>query len=103
MTDTLVTLDTQAAGDDRLVDLWLHDLAAHTHDAAVFRAHAARPLAQVALADLQGYADTLAHRAPASRARKLAAVKSLLTFGQRYLAPELHYTVKPISGRSRTR
>src|SRR5438105_3077097 len=42
----------------------------------------ARSLRSVTLADLQAYADSLSG-APATRTRALAAVKSLLAFGQR--------------------
>jgi len=66
---------------------WLHGRSDHTRRAysanvAHFLVHVDKPLNQVTLADLQGYADTLAadDLAPASQARMLAAVKSLLTF-----------------------
>ena len=41
------------------------------------------PLAAVTLADLQAFAATLTHLAPATQARILSAVKSLLAFGHR--------------------
>lgn len=72
-----------------LLARWLHNRSAHTQRA--YRANIARfltfvdkPLARVTLGDLQDYADALAAEdlAPASRARMLAAVKSLLTFAQ---------------------
>jgi len=66
---------------------WLHGRSPHsarayTANIARFLAHVDKPLAAVTLADLQGYADSLAAAglAPASQARMLAAVKSLLTF-----------------------
>lgn len=75
------------ADEQALLASWLHGRSDHTRRAysaniARFLAHVGKPLAQVTLADLQGYADTLAAAglAPASRARMLAAVKSLLTF-----------------------
>lgn len=74
--------------DDQLVGLWLHGrslhtLRAYTRDAGGFRAFVARPLLQVRLGEIQAYADTLAHLAPATQARVLSAVKSLLAFGHR--------------------
>ena len=41
------------------------------------------PLRQATLADLQAFAASLARLAPASRSRRLAAAKSLFTFGHR--------------------
>ena len=85
-----VPVGAQVRSDDRLVELWLHGRSPHTirvyrADVEAFLAFVGRPLGQVTLGDLQAYADALADRglAPASRSRKLSAVKSLLTFGQR--------------------
>ncbi len=70
-----------------LLTSWLHGRSPHSIRAyqaniARFLAHARKPLTAVTLADLQGYADSLAAAglAPASQARMLAAVKSLLSF-----------------------
>jgi len=73
--------------DTQLVDLWLHGKSPHTQrayrtEAARFLMLVARPLRAITLMDLQAYADSLGG-APATRIRALAAVKSLLTFGQR--------------------
>jgi integrase/recombinase XerD len=78
----------QADSDVRLVGLWLHGRSRHTQrayraDVARFLAFVARPLPTVTLGDLQAFADSLEGLAPSSRARTLAAVKSLLAFGQR--------------------
>ncbi|WP_345772051.1 tyrosine-type recombinase/integrase [Azospirillum formosense] len=78
----------QATSDDQLVALWLHGRGRHTRrayaaDAAAFRAAVGTPLRAVTLGALQAFADTLAGRAPASRARALSAVKSLLAFAHR--------------------
>jgi site-specific recombinase XerD len=74
--------------DAQLLSLWLHGRSAHTArsygaDVTRFLAHVRKPLAAVTLGDLQAWADTLADRAPATQARALSAVKSLLTFGHR--------------------
>jgi len=73
--------------EDALLMSWLHGRSPHSTRAysaniARFLAHVAKPLAAVTLVDLQSYADSLADAdlAPASQARMLAAVKSLLTF-----------------------
>jgi integrase/recombinase XerD len=79
--------DRQAATDTQLVSLWLHGRPAHTQRA--YTADAQRFLAFVGslgactLRDVQAFADSLQGLAPSSRARTLAAVKSLLSFGQR--------------------
>jgi integrase/recombinase XerD len=72
--------------DARLVELWLHGRSAHTQrayhaDATRFLGFGARPLQLVCLGDVQAFADSLTELAPSSRARTLAAVKSLLPPG----------------------
>lgn len=74
--------------DAQLITLWLHGRSPHTlrayaRDAGQFCAFVARPLPDVRLGDVQAYADTLMHLAPATQARILSAVKSLLAFGHR--------------------
>jgi integrase/recombinase XerD len=81
-------LEFQVATDDHLIALWLHGRSPHTQrayraDADRFLAFVIRPLTIVTLGDLQAFADSLAGLAPSSRARTLAAVKSLLSFGTR--------------------
>jgi integrase/recombinase XerD len=78
----------QADTDAEIVSLWLHGRSPHTqraysHDIGRFQAFVACPLAQVKLRDLQGFSDSLTGLADGSRARCLAAVKSLLTFAQK--------------------
>jgi integrase/recombinase XerD len=79
----------QADSDARLLVLWLHGRSpatqrAYRADAEAFLAFAAKPLRAVTLGDLQAYADQLAAtQAPASQARRLAAVKSLCGFAHR--------------------
>src|SRR4051812_40591279 len=82
---TLATPDLrQAATDEHLVGLWLHGRPPHTQraynaDAERFFAFVARSLPTVTLGDVQAFADSLASLAPSSRARTLAAIKSLLS------------------------
>ena len=78
----------QAHGDDHLVDLWLHGRSpgtqrAYAADVLAFRAHVGCALPQVTLGGLQGFQDSVAALATATQARKLSAVKSLLSFGHR--------------------
>ena len=78
----------QADTDAEVIALWLHGRSPHTaraytHDIGRFMAFVARPLAQVRLKDLQDFADSLVGLADGSRARCLAAIKSLLTFSQK--------------------
>jgi len=78
----------QVDTDWQLVNLWLHGRSPHTQrayraDVDRFLAFVATPLPTVTLGDLQAFADSLEDLAPSSRIRTLAAIKSLLAFGQR--------------------
>ncbi len=81
----------QASTDAQVLAMWLHGKApntarAYAREAAAFSAFVGgAPLSAVTLGDVQAYADALEARglAPATRARALAAVKSLLTFAHR--------------------
>jgi site-specific recombinase XerD len=79
---------SQTDTDEHLVAMWLHGRSLHTQrayrtDAAQFMAFVSKPLRAIALRDVQAFADELENLdlAPSSRARKLAAAKSLLVFG----------------------
>jgi integrase/recombinase XerD len=81
-------MSRQADTDAEVIGLWLHGRSPHTqraytHDMGRFVTFVGRPLAQVKLRDLQDFADSLVGLADGSRARCLAAVKSLLTFAQK--------------------
>ncbi len=78
----------QAETDEQLLRLWLHGRPATTTRAYVadidrFRAFVGKPLGSVTVGDVQAFSDTLDGLSDASRARKLSAVKSLLSFGHR--------------------
>lgn len=78
-------LTRQAYSDDQAVGLWLHGRGPHTQrayrsDVGRFLAFTGKPLPQVTLGDVQDFADSLLGLSPASRARTLSAVKSLLAF-----------------------
>jgi integrase/recombinase XerD len=86
MPTEIALTQNQAASDNHLIDIWLHGRSEHTiraysADVARFRLRAGKPLARVALADLQEFADSLKDLEPASRYRALSAMKSLLGFG----------------------
>jgi integrase/recombinase XerD len=71
-----------------LIGLWLDGRSAHTRracvaDARLLLAAAGKAIAALTLIDLQPWIGSLAELAPASRARKIGAVKSLLSFGER--------------------
>jgi len=80
---------TPTCADAALIALWLDGRPPATR--RVYEADAAAllaclggvPLRQATLADLQAFAASLARLAPASRARHVAAAKSLFTFGHR--------------------
>ncbi len=91
----------QAESDDQLVALWLHGRSVHTQraywgDVDRFMAHVGKPLQQVALGDLQGFANSLQELASATQVRILSAIKSLLAFGYRlgYLAFDVGRALK---------
>jgi integrase/recombinase XerD len=74
--------------DEKLIAMWLHGRAHRTRrayraDIAAFTSFAKKPLRDVTLGDLQAFQDTLNHLATASQARRLSAIKSLLSFGQK--------------------
>jgi integrase/recombinase XerD len=78
------------ATDERLVAMWLHDLAATTQesyqiDIRAFFAFVQKPLRAVNLEDFQQFADSLQTQnyKEATIARRLRAVKSLFTFGSK--------------------
>ena len=84
----IATTIARVDSDDHLVDLWLHGLApstqrAYAADTAAFRAQVGCPLPAVTLGAVHDFMDGLAALAPATQARRLSAVKSLLSFGQR--------------------
>jgi hypothetical protein len=85
---SMVVTPVQAATDAELVALWLHGRGPDTNrayaaDAAAFLAHTGKTLGAVTLGDVQSFVDTLAALAPSSRAGKISAVKSLLSFAHR--------------------
>lgn len=80
----------QANDDPHLVSLWLHGKSPRTQEAYLrdinqFVDFVDRPLQHVRLEDLQNWADELDDRglADTTRARKLASVKSLFSFGHK--------------------
>lgn len=82
------TCDPPAQSDETLIGLWLDGRSAHTRrayaaDARLLLAAAGKPIAALTLIDLQAWIGSLTELAPASRARKIGAVKSLLSFGER--------------------
>lgn len=78
----------QADNDSQLIALWLHGRKAHTqraYAADVQRLLAAlqKPLAEITLSDLQGFADSLSALSANTQKRTLNAVKSLLSFAHK--------------------
>ena len=85
---SVVAIPDQASSDNHLVELWLHGRPASTRSAYVadvrtLVAHLGRPFRSTTIGDLQSWAETLEPLKPASRARKLAAIKSLFGYGHR--------------------
>lgn len=78
----------QSTSDERLIALWLDGRPettrrAYARDASSFMLYAGVPIQAVTLGHLQAYAHSIEHLAPASRARKLASLKSLFGFAHR--------------------
>jgi len=83
-------LPRQAETDEQLIGLWLHGRAKGTqivYTAAVkeLMTFVAKPLSTITLGDIQAFADRLEQQAlrPATRQRKLATVKSLISFAHK--------------------
>jgi integrase/recombinase XerD len=77
----------QADTDERLVELWLHGrnaltVEAYTRDVSAFLKAVDKPIRALTIGDLQTWVSTL-EGAPATRRRRLATAKSLLTFANR--------------------
>jgi integrase/recombinase XerD len=80
-----VELAAAETSDDGMVALWLgkYTRSAHTRrgyaaDIRAFRTFVAKPLRLVTGSDVNDFAACLAHLAPATQARRLSAVKSLI-------------------------
>jgi integrase/recombinase XerD len=74
--------------DEQLVTMWLHGKSPNTRDAYLrdilaFSDFVDVPFPQVTLVDLQAYDLSLEGYKSSTRARKLSAIKSLLSFGHR--------------------
>lgn len=75
--------------DEQLITLWLHGKSANTRDAylrdiCTFSDFVDVPFPQVRLVDLQQYDLSLERYKASTRARKISAVKSLLSFGHQF-------------------
>lgn len=84
----LANITQQANSDGQLIGLWLHGRPAGTQRMYAEAANrladgVGKPLQVITLGDLQGFADSLAGLSANSRARILASVKSLFTFGHK--------------------
>lgn len=81
-------IPVQAHSDAHLIELWLHGRSigtkkAYSADIAAFMDHTRLPLRDLTLGDLQSFQDSLSTLAVASQARKMSAVKSLLSKGHK--------------------
>ncbi|HLW00987.1 MAG TPA: tyrosine-type recombinase/integrase [Ktedonobacterales bacterium] len=85
----LATQDAQDEPDQQVIGMWLHGRPASTQQ--VYRNDVVRFMSFIApktlrtctLGDLQRYADSLGHLAPATQNRMLSTVKSLLSFANK--------------------
>ncbi len=81
-------IPSQADTDAQLIGLWLYGRSPRTQrayraDVTRFLDFTGKPLRFITLGDLQQFADSLGALAPASQARMLSSIKSLLTFAQK--------------------
>src|SRR5689334_7544018 len=97
MNETSLTIYTpqesvlpEGTTDEQLIAMWLHDKTKqtqeeYTRDINQFREYVSVPLQRLTLPDLQAYADELKWLdiKPATIARRLKSIKSLLSFAQR--------------------
>lgn len=77
-----------SGNDETLIRLWLNGRSKHTRrayeaDVRGMLAMVRKPIANLALADLQDWIGAIAHHAPSTQARKIGAVKSLLSFAEK--------------------
>ena len=77
----------QASNDQQVLAMWLYDKAPGTQriyrtDIIRFLSFTGKPLNTITIGDIQAFADTL-ECAPATKARVLAAIKSLFGFAKR--------------------
>lgn len=79
----------QATSDEDMIARWLGRYRSpatrkgYEIDAGAFRRFIPKPLREVTFGDVQDFAGTLSHLAPATIARRLSAVKSLLSLAHR--------------------
>ena len=79
----------QADNDKQVVVMWLHEKSKNTQDAYIqdikkfLDFTGKKPFKEVTIGDIQAFADSLNAYAPATKARALAAVKSLFAFAHR--------------------
>src|SRR5262245_34574013 len=79
-------ITTNTGDDDHLIELWLRKQATdHTRESygrtvAEFRNFVNRNIRQIALDDLLSFAESQRSQSVATQARKIATIKSLLTF-----------------------
>ena len=81
-------LQVQSTSDETTIALWLHGRSSGTRrayegDVRDFLARCEKLLCEVTVGDVQAFGTGLMHLASASQARKLSAVKSLLSFAHR--------------------
>jgi integrase/recombinase XerD len=85
-----IAMHAQVASDEELIETWIESFSAsantrnaYAHDIREFRTFFGGPLASVTVRDIQRFAATLVHLAPATQSRRLSAVKSLIGLGHR--------------------
>lgn len=79
---------TPSDATERLIEMWVHGLSPQTQDryrrtARRFLAFVNKPLHLVALADIQGWQQTMVDLSPSSQRTAIATIKSLLSFGHK--------------------
>lgn len=77
-----------ADSDAQVVAMWLHEKSdntrkAYARDVEKFTGCVGKPLGAVTLGDVQGFSDSLNAYTPATKARAVAAVKSMFAFAHR--------------------
>jgi len=86
--DNMMNMPCQATSDKELIELWLHGHSQNTKlaykaDIKRWLDFVQKPLFQITLGDIQQFSESLIELAPATQGRILAAIKSLLAFGNR--------------------
>jgi len=96
-----ISLAGPSKTDALFIQSWLHGRSKNTIDTYIgaiidFYEDVNKPIQNVTLEDFQGFINSFTHLMPATRSKKIAAIKSMMSFGHKmgYLAVNVGIVVK---------